>query len=76
MSSAVAKVLEQTKKMSHKEKAEVAKALLYELDSEAESTDEVEKVWLEEVKRRREEIISGKVKTLSHQELMAKLGWQ
>ena len=66
-------ILEKTKLMSLEERQELLKALINDLDLDA---DKNEVVWLEEVEKRREEIKSGKVETISHQEMRGKFGWQ
>ena len=74
MSSNVADILKQVESLAPEEKTEVIRALLHGIDPDAD-TKEVEKSWRLKVDKRREEIISGKVKTLPHNELMAKLNW-
>jgi putative addiction module component (TIGR02574 family) len=57
------------------ERARIAHVLIRSLDKDKEplSREEGGAVWLEEIQRREEEIDSGKVKLVSHDEVMVSL---
>lgn len=61
-----AQLLEQIKELSREERTE----LLEELLSTFERPEEYERLWVEEAMRRYEDLKSGKVKGLTHEEFM------
>lgn len=61
-----AQLLEQIKELSREERTE----LLEELLSTFERPEEYERLWAEEAMRRYEDLKSGKVKGLTHEEFM------
>ncbi len=62
-------------KLEHKDRAELAGRLIRSLDEEEEklSPEECEKLWLDESKRRLEELEQGKVKGTPGEEVMREL---
>jgi putative addiction module component (TIGR02574 family) len=55
-------------------RANLAEALLASLpDGPAAASDELPRVWLEEIRRRRQEIEEGKVKLISGEDVMDRL---
>ena len=71
MASAVDIIEEQIRALSTSDKEALLRVLLEELDGPADP--EVEAAWLEEVKRRDEELSSGKVKGIPAEEVFARL---
>ena len=64
----------QALRLPAEERAELASVLLASLDGEPEDDPaEVERLWIEEVERRLEELRSGKVKGIPAEEVFAKL---
>src|SRR6266540_2620550 len=60
MSSAIAEIEAKVRTLNRKDKAELIRVLIAELDGPADA--DVERTWFEEAKRRHREIIEGKVK--------------
>ncbi len=71
MSSAAKKILEEVLQLPLDEQVAIAETVLSRY--EAESQEEIDEAWKVEVRRRIEEIRSGKVKTIPWEEARAKL---
>jgi len=71
MSPNAQKVLEEARQLPPEEREWLAELLL--IDDERVSAAEVESAWDEEIKRRLDEIDSGAVKMVSHEEFLADL---
>lgn len=56
--------------LDEKHRAELAKRLIDSLDKDLEIDADIEQAWIEEVKRRKEEIQSGKVKPISGEKVL------
>ncbi len=54
-------------KLDEKHRAELAKRLINSLDEQVD--EEIEQAWIDEIKRRKEEIKSGAVKPISGEEV-------
>lgn len=60
MARTIEKIEKEIRSLSAKEKAQLLRSLITELD--APSDDDVEQAWLEEAQRRHRELVEGKVK--------------
>ncbi|MGP0594780.1 addiction module protein [Nitrospira sp. T9] len=60
MARTIEKIEKEIRSLSAKEKAQLLRSLITELD--APSDDDVEQAWLEEGQRRHRELVEGKVK--------------
>ncbi len=63
MAANIERVAEQAMKLPAESRAELADRLVESLDSEG--VGRIDRLWLEEAKRRRDEVRSGRVKTIS-----------
>jgi putative addiction module component (TIGR02574 family) len=63
MATNIERVAEQAMKLPAESRAELADRLVESLDSE--EIGRVDRLWLDEAKRRRDEVRSGRVKTIS-----------
>ncbi len=63
MAASIERVAEQAMKLPAESRAELADRLVESLDSEG--IGQIDRLWLEEAKRRRDEVRSGRVKTIS-----------
>ena len=63
MATNIERVAEQAMKLPAESRAELAERLVESLDSE--DIGRIERLWLDEAKRRRDEVRSGRVKTIS-----------
>ena len=63
MATNIERVAEQAMRLPAESRAELADRLVESLDSEA--IGRIDRLWLEEAKRRRDEVRSGRVKTIS-----------
>lgn len=59
MSTAVAEIEAKIRSLSHEDKTELIRALIAELDAPADA--DVERLWLEEARKRHQELVDGKV---------------
>ena len=75
MARSIAEIEKELMALPSEDRARLAHDLIVSLDEEDEklSQEEWEAAWLEEVKRRAEEIDSGKATLVSHDEVMATL---
>lgn len=71
MSPNAQKVLDDARQLPREEREWVAECLL--IEDESLSAAEVESAWDDEIKRRLDEIDSGAVKMISHEDFMADL---
>ena len=63
MATNIERVAEQAMKLPAESRAELADRLVESLDSEV--IGRIDRLWLDEAKRRRDEVRSGRVKTIS-----------
>ncbi len=63
MATSIERVAEQAMKLPAESRAELADRLVESLDSE--EIGRIDRLWLDEAKRRRDEVRSGRVKTIS-----------
>ncbi len=63
MASNIERVAEQAMRLPAQSRAELADRLVESLDSDA--IGRIDRLWLDEAKRRRDEVRSGRVKTIS-----------
>lgn len=68
-----ANVEDEALQLSEKERARLAVRLLASLEEEAESPEEVEKLWLAEAEQRFEELRTGVVRGIPAREVFAQL---
>ena len=73
MARTLAKVEDEALQLSEKERARLAVRLLASLEEDAESPEEVEKLWLAEAQQRFEELRTGVVRGVSAREVFAQL---
>jgi putative addiction module component (TIGR02574 family) len=73
MAKTLAKVEDEALQLSEQERARLAVRLLASLEEEAESPEEVEKLWLAEAEQRFEELRSGTVQGIPAREVFAQL---
>ncbi len=73
MSRTLAKVEDEALQLSEEERARLAVRLLASLEEEAESPEEVEKLWLAEAEQRFEELRTGVVRGIPAREVFAQL---
>jgi len=75
MARSIAEIEKELMALPDQERARIAHDLIISLDKDEQqlSREEWEAAWLEEIQRREEEIDSGKVKLVSHEEVMASL---
>ncbi len=73
MSRTLAKVEDEALQLSEKERARLAVRLLASLEEEAESPEEVEKLWLAEAEQRFEELRTGVVRGMPARDVFAQL---
>lgn len=73
MAKTLAKVEDEALQLSEQERARLAVRLLASLEEEAESPEEVEKLWLAEAEQRFEELRSGTVRGIPAREVFAQL---
>jgi putative addiction module component (TIGR02574 family) len=62
MATSIERVAEQAMRLPAESRAELADRLVESLDSEA--IGRIDRLWLDEAKRRRDEVRSGRVKTI------------
>lgn len=62
MSTAVAEIEAKIRSLSHEDKTELIRALIAELDAPADA--DVERLWLEEARKRHRELVEGKVQPI------------
>lgn len=74
MARTLAKVEDDALQLSDEERARLAVRLLASLEEEAESPEEVEKLWLAEAERRFEELRTGVVRGVPARDVFAQLG--
>jgi hypothetical protein len=67
MAKLVAEIEEKIRSLKPKERTELLRSLIAELDGAADA--DVERAWLDAAKRRQREIIEGKVKTIPAEQL-------
>jgi hypothetical protein len=70
MSNVVEEIEARIRSLKPKEKTELLRSLIAELDGPADS--DVERAWLEVAKRRHQEIVEGKVKPVPGNEVFEK----
>ena len=73
MARTLAKVEGEALQLSEEERARLAVRLLASLEEEAESPEEVEKLWLAEAEQRFEELRTGVVRGVPAREVFAQL---
>jgi putative addiction module component (TIGR02574 family) len=73
MARTLAKVEDEALQLSEQERARLAVRLLASLEEEAESPEEVEKLWLAEAEQRFEELRTGIVRGVPAREVFAQL---
>lgn len=73
MAKTPAKVEDEALQLSEEERARLAVRLLASLEEEAESPEEVEKLWLAEAEQRFEELRSGVVRGIPAREVFARV---
>jgi len=73
MSRTLAKVEDEALQLSEEERARLAVRLLASLEEEAESPEEVEKLWLAEAEQRFEELRTGVARGIPAREVFAQL---
>lgn len=73
MAKTLAKVEGEALQLSEQERARLAVRLLASLEEEAESPEEVEKLWLAEAEQRFEELRSGIVRGIPAREVFARV---
>ncbi len=73
MTKTLAKVEDDALQLSEQERARLAVWLLASLEEEAESPEEVEKLWLAEAEQRFEELRTGTVRGIPAREVFAQL---
>jgi putative addiction module component (TIGR02574 family) len=73
MAKTLAKVEDEALQLSEQERARLAVRLLASLEEEAESPEEVEKLWLAEAEQRFEELRTGIVRGVPAREVFAQL---
>ncbi len=72
MTQTLQDLLPQVQQLSSEDRAELASILLRSLEPE-EDPEDVAAAWAEELERREEEIRSGKVVAIPHEQVMAEL---
>ena len=73
MARTLAKVEDEALQLSEQERARLAVRLLVSLEEEAESPEEVERLWLAEAEQRFEELRTGVVRGVPAGEVFAQL---
>ena len=73
MARTLAKVEDEALQLSEQERARLAVRLLASLEEEAESPEEVERLWLSEAEQRFEELRTGVVRGVPAREVFAQL---
>jgi len=73
MAQTLAKVEDEALQLSEEERARLAVRLLASLEEEAESPEEVEKLWLAEAEQRFQELRAGVVRGIPAREVFAQL---
>jgi putative addiction module component (TIGR02574 family) len=73
MAKTLAKVEDEALQLSEQERARLAVRLLASLEEEAESPEEVEKLWLAEAEQRFEELRTGIVRGVPAREVFSQL---
>ncbi len=73
MARTLAKVEDEALQLSEQERARLAVRLLASLEEEAESPEEVERLWLAEAEQRFEELRTGVVRGVPAREVFAQL---
>jgi putative addiction module component (TIGR02574 family) len=73
MAQSVAEIENDTLRLSDEERARLAVRLLRSLEEEAESPEQVEKLWLAEAERRFQELREGVVQGIPAGEVFARL---
>ena len=73
MTRTLAKVEDEALQLSEEERARLAVRLLASLEEEAESPEEVEKLWLAEAEQRFEELRTGVARGIPAREVFAQL---
>lgn len=73
MARTLAKVEDEALQLSQQERARLAVRLLASLEEEAESPEEVERLWLSEAEQRFEELRTGVVRGVPAREVFAQL---
>lgn len=71
MATSIERVAEQAMKLPAESRAELADRLVESLDSE--EIGRIDRLWLDEAKRRRDEVRSGRVKTISGEDARRKV---
>ena len=71
MSTAVAEIEAKIRELSLEDKADLVRSLIAELDGPADA--DVERAWLEEAKRRHQEVVEGKVQAVPGERVFANL---
>jgi putative addiction module component (TIGR02574 family) len=73
MAQSLAEIEDDALKLSEEDRARLAVRLLASLEEEAESPEEIEKLWLAEAERRFEELREGVVQGVPAREVFAQL---
>ena len=71
VSTAVAEIEAKIRELSLEDKADLVRSLIAELDGPADA--DVERAWLEEAKRRHQEVVEGKVQAVPGERMFANL---
>ena len=71
VSTAVAEIEAKIRELSLEDKADLVRSLIAELDGPADA--DVERAWLEEAKRRHQEVVEGKVQAVPGERVFANL---
>lgn len=73
MATGVEEITQAALTLSERERAALASALLESLDESAQNPGEVQEAWTSEISSRVDDILSGKVKSIPHEEVLAGL---
>ena len=73
MAQSLAEIEDDALKLSEEDRARLAVRLLASLEEEAESPEEIEKLWLAEAKRRFQELREGVVQGVPARDVFAQL---
>lgn len=73
MAHSLAEIEDDALKLSEEDRARLAVRLLTSLEEEAESPEDIEKLWLAEAERRFEELREGSVQGVSARDVFAEL---
>jgi len=73
MAKTLAKVEDEALRLSEQERARLAVRLLASLEEEAESPEEIEKLWLAEAEQRFQELRTGVVRGVPAREVFSQL---